>query len=131
MEKLKILAPLMALEYNLNLLVIFGSQVSGHTHEKSDIDIGFLSDINYGPIEIVKMQMDLEQRLAVGPVELVDLKTVPALLLKHVALEGNLLYEKRPHLMARLQIYGVKRTMEAKKLLDLRHLSVIKFLQTH
>jgi len=120
----------LAEEFNLSLVVLFGSQASGKTHSKSDIDFAFLSDRNMSLREIAQMQFDFCKKLKLQDLELVDLKKAPPLLLKQVAQKSILLYEKKPLVFNNFNIYAIKRFMEAKKLLDLRKLSFNKFLQT-
>ena len=127
-EKLKFLGQEMAIKFNLKLLVLFGSQATGRTHKNSDIDIGFLSDRDYGPGEVANMQVGIEQELGTGPVELVDLKSAPSLLQRHVATEGLLLVEREPGIFAQFKITAIKKSMEARKLISLQHLSLVKFL---
>ena len=80
-------------------------------------------------IGIARMQSIFTQKLKLKNLEMVDLKTAPPLLLKKVATESILLYEKEPSLFADFKIYALKYFMEAKKLLDLRKLSLDRFLQ--
>ena len=119
----------LAKKYRLSMIVLFGSQVSGKTHPQSDFDFAFLSEKKMSLIGIARMQSIFTQKLKLKNLEMVDLKTAPPLLLKKVATESILLYEKEPSLFADFKIYALKYFMEAKKLLDLRKLSLDRFLQ--
>lgn len=117
-------------EHRLSLVVLFGSQATGKTHSQSDVDFGFLAEKNMSLGDIAKMQFEFSQEIGIKNLELLDLKTAPPLLLKQVAQKSILLYEKEPSLFAGFKIYCLKRFMEARKLLDLRELSLNKFLKT-
>ncbi len=119
----------LAHKYRLSLVVLFGSQVSGRTHPKSDVDFAFLSEKRMNLIEIAKMHMAFSQKLKLKNLELVDLKTAQPLLLKQVAKQSVLLYEKEPLVFANFKIYALKCFMKAKKLFDLRKSSLNRFLQ--
>ena len=61
-------------------------------------------------------------------IELVDLHGASPLLLKEVARQSVLLYEKEPLEFAQFRIAAFKKYMEAKRLLDLRAASLEKFI---
>lgn len=117
-------------EYNITLLVLFGSQVTGHTHPKSDTDIAFLSSRRLSPSESAGLCFALSQELKIKDLECMDLQMAPAPVLQQVALHGRLLYEREPHAYAQFRIYGLKRAMEAGPLLRLREDSLKLFLQS-
>ncbi len=119
----------LAKKHHFSLVMLFGSQATGKTHLKSDIDIAFLSDKYLNLIDIAKITADFSKELEIGNLELVDMKNASPLLLKQVAQKSTLLYEKEPSMFAEFKIYAFKRFMEAKPLLDLRELSLNKFLQ--
>ena len=121
----------LAEKYNLSLVVLFGSQATGKIHPGSDIDIGFIADKQMGPGDIAGMQLDFEHTMRMGPIECTDLKAVPPLLLKFVAIEGILLYEKTPNLFAEYKIYFLKLYMEASPLFKMRDEHLARFLSTH
>lgn len=119
----------LAKKYRLSMVVLFGSQVSGKTHPLSDVDFAFLSEKRMTLIEIARMQTIFIRELRLKNLEMVDLKTATPLLLKKIADESILLYEKESLLFADFKIYAYKYFMEAKKLIDLRKLSLNRFLQ--
>jgi len=129
-QKIKSEIERLAPKYHLSLVVLFGSQVNNKTHPQSDVDLAFLSREQLRPSDIAKLNFEFSSRLGVKDLELVDLKNAPPLLLKQIAKKSILLYEEEPSLFANFRIYALKRFMEAKKLLDLRELSLNKFLQT-
>lgn len=128
-EQIKPKIKKLAEKHHLSLVVLFGSQATGKIHSQSDTDIAFLSRERMDLIDVSKMTMDFSKELGLGNLELVDMKNASPLLLKQVAQKSILLYEKELSLFADFKIYAYKRFMEAKPLLDLRELSLSKFLQ--
>ncbi len=128
-EQIKPKIEKLAKKHHLSLMVLFGSQATGKIHSQSDIDMAFLPFKRMNLIDVSKMTIDFSKELGVENLELVDMKNASPLLLKQVAQKSILLYEKEPSFFANFKIYAFKRFMEAKPLLDLRELSLNKFLQ--
>lgn len=84
-------------EFGLDLLLLYGSQVSGMVHADSDVDVGYVR--RSGPLAFEEWAWLIEglgPHLPAGGIDLVDLQRVPGLL-RHLACErGRLLYESRP-----------------------------------
>lgn len=129
-EKIKQAMPEFAKKHNLSLVVLFGSQASGKTHLKSDTDIAFLAEKKMSLGEIARMTFELSQEIKIGNIEMTQLNGAQPFLLKQVAEKSILLYEKESSLFAQFKIYAIKRSMEAKKLFNLREASFNKFLKT-
>ena len=127
-DKMKPLIKELAQKYHLLLVVLFGSQARGKTHAQSDVDIAFLSSSPMGLSNVAAMQFEFTQRLHLKDIELVDLHGASPLLLKEVARQSVLLYEKEPLEFAQFRIAAFKKYMEAKRLLDLRAASLEKFI---
>lgn len=130
-DEIKEKASGLAEKYGLDLLLLFGSQVSGKTHKKSDYDLGFISKQYKNLEELVKMEYEISEILKVGKIDLVDLKKAPPLLMKGVADNSLLLYQKEPTLYARFKIYASKLFIEARRLFDLREAVIQKFILSH
>lgn len=128
-ETIKPIVKRLAQGFGLSLVALFGSQASGKTHKKSDVDIAFLSDEKMGLYDIAKMQIEFEQILKIGKIELVDLRNAPPLLLKEIAKNSVLLYERDALALACFKIHAFKRYMESKKLLTLRATALNRFIK--
>lgn len=128
-EKIKSLVKPLAKKYQLSLVVLFGSQVTGKTHAKSDVDFGFISEKKMSLNEIAKMQLEFSQKLKIKDLEFTDLKNVSPFLMKQVSEESILLYEKERSVFNLFKIYAFKLFVEAKPLLELREKSLNKFLK--
>ncbi|MEK7208815.1 MAG: nucleotidyltransferase domain-containing protein [Patescibacteria group bacterium] len=121
----------LAASNGLVLGVLFGSQATGRTHPRSDIDIGFITARRLGLMEIAVLQEKLMVATGYGNIELTDLKNVSPLLLKNIAEEGVLLYEKESGDFDRLKIYGLKLYMEAEPLFKMQTSSILSFIKRH
>jgi len=131
LDKIKEKTAKLAKKYDLDLLVLFGSQVSGRTHKKSDYDIGFISKHPKGLEEEIRMEFELSEDLRVGKIDLVNLKKASPLLMKSVTDNSILLYQREPTLYARFKIYALKLFIEARRLFDLREVVIQKFILKH
>ena len=97
-------------EFDLCLVILFGSQVTGKTHAESDIDLGVLrrgepwqGGQGYGG-EFLQLYSRLSDHFPGIRLDLVDLQRVPGLL-KHIACErGQVLYECEPGVFARFRL---------------------------
>ncbi len=126
----KEIAPL-AREYNIALLVLFGSQASGHTHEKSDIDIGFISQSDPDYRKRYEISCALARLFKHPDVELVHLNAVSPVLKKQAADQGLLLYEEKPLMFEFFKIHANRIYMETKPLRRYRDEYLNRFLQKH
>jgi predicted nucleotidyltransferase len=97
-------------EFDLCLVILFGSQVTGQTHAESDIDLGVHRKGNtwqggkgWGG-EFLELYARLSDRFPGTRLDLVDLQRVPGLL-KHIACErGQVLFESEPGVFARFRL---------------------------
>ena len=92
-------------DYDLDLVILFGSRATGNIHVESDTDIAVLG--RHGPMPADRM-IDLPFRLSEvikpGEIDLVDLERASGLL-RHVACEqGLLLFEASPGLFAQFRL---------------------------
>jgi len=96
----------LAQKYGLDLVVLFGSQATGRTHPKSDVDIGYLSDQALDYQKEFAIQEDLFRLFRRTDVELVNLSRISPVMKKLVSDEGVVLYEREPGLFARFSMYA-------------------------
>lgn len=130
-EDIKREIAIIAKKYELALVVLFGSQATGHTHSKSDIDIGFIAreEIDY------RESYDINRALACvfknTNIEEVNLRNVSPELKKQVAEEGILLYEENSSIFDLFKIHAFRSYMDTKPLRLYRAIRLKKFLQTY
>lgn len=105
-----------AQKHQLSLVVLFGSQATGRTHAKSDIDIGvakktrsFFEEMDVPVIEIENELTDLLHR---DDIEIVNLSAVSPALMRSVVAEGKLLYEETPGVFSDWKLFAARIWME-------------------
>lgn len=92
-------------DFNLDLLILFGSQATGRTHPGSDADVGFVRRRSaLAPEEYAELQARLAPLLPRRELDLVDLGRAPGLL-RHLACErGVVLHEAAPGLFEAFRV---------------------------
>ena len=110
----------LAEKYDLKLVVLFGSQVTGKTHKESDVDVAYLSERKLSFSEEAFLNTDLTEVFRNDAVSLVDLKRASPLLQKQVVMNAIVVYEKTPHLFIEAFLYALRVYEEAQLLFDLR-----------
>lgn len=103
-----------AKRYHLDLIVLFGSKVTGHANDRSDVDIAvrardFTRTFRDWKVEL-RLARDLRDAFS-GPseVDLVVLNRVDSLLLRSVANDGVPLYESRRGAWIEFGLYANRR----------------------
>ena len=106
----------MAEKYGLSLVVLFGSQATGKTHAKSDIDIGvakktrsFFEEMDVPIIEIENELTDLLRR---DDIEIVNLSAVSPALMRSVVEDGKPLYEETSGVFSDWKLFAARIWME-------------------
>lgn len=128
MEQAKKAAETVAKKHGLSFVALFGSQATGRTHEKSDIDIGvakrLTSYFEETPVPMIDIEDELVRVLNRDDIEVVNLSTVSPTLMRSVAEEGVLLYEASMDEFSEWKLFAMKVWRETKWLRDLanRHL---------
>ena len=126
-EKIKEIAE----EHRLKLVVLFGSQATGHTHKKSDVDVGYVANRGIDYRENYDISMKLAPLFKNPDIELVNLYNVSPEFKKQVADEGVVLYESNSMIFDLYKIQAFKMHVENKPLRDLRHASLKNFIASH
>jgi uncharacterized protein len=114
-EKQKDMIKTLVEKYSLRFLLLFGSQVTGQTHAKSDYDIAYLSERVLSIREEGGMISDLMPILNVSDerlINLVNFKTASALLKYSITTNCELLFESEETLLARYQAASYKMYLE-------------------
>jgi len=101
----------LANQYDLKLVILFGSQVSGRIHKESDYDVAYLSEkelsleeesgFMFGLMPILKIR---DERL----VNIVNMKTAGPLMLYSITNKGRVLFEEKPSLFLSFKLYAWK-----------------------
>jgi predicted nucleotidyltransferase len=103
--------------FGINLIVRFGSSVTGRLHRRSDLDLGVL--LGRSPLSLQaygEMLHELQQLFADREVDLVVLNHADPLFLKKVTETCDLVYGS-PRVLQRLKIYAFKRYQDHRRYL--------------
>ncbi len=121
-EKIKAVAE----KYDLEFVVLFGSQATGQTHSKSDIDVAVISrsGVDWG-----QLFMDLSSLFRRNDVEVVNLAMASPTLWRAVARDGQLLYEKTEGFYRRWKIYAWKIWLDTTHLRQARDRRLINWAE--
>jgi len=117
-EKIKL--EKLAAKYELELLVLFGSAVTGKTHKESDADVAYLSKKPLTLREESEMSVALQPILKNRTIDLVNIRMAPPLLLYAITDHGKVLYQSDPLVFYELRAYAFKRYIEAEPLSELK-----------
>ena len=116
-----------ARKYGLDMVVLFGSQATGRTHSKSDVDIGYTAPQSLELDVRFKITNEFSRLLQRDDVEFVDLRRISPVMKKIIADEGVALYERIPGMFALFRMYAFKLYVETKALRELRYRSLEHF----
>lgn len=121
-EKIKYIKKL-AQKYSLELLLLFGSQVTGKTHKESDFDFGYLSRRRLNlewEGRLINDLLFLVEKHDERTINLVNIKKANPLLLYAMTSRTQLLFEKKPAMFAALRAYAFKKYVETKPLYKMK-----------
>ncbi len=108
-------------KYNLELLLLFGSRVTGKVHKESDYDIGYASGRRLDLDDEGRLINDLMGVIGADDervINLVSIKKAKPLLLYAITSSCQVLYEKEPTVFARLRAFAFKQYVETKPLYE-------------
>ena len=106
--------------YNIKMMVVFGSQISGKTHQGSDLDIGIL--LNQEPSSyhsLLNVQSELKKVFSKFKIDLRYLHNTTPYFLFEAVYKGELLYGSN-YEYAKLCAKAFKQFVDIKPLRDLR-----------
>lgn len=78
-------------KHRLSFILIHGSQVSGKTHAKSDIDIAVMQKKAGGELDSLELYKDFGKTFKTDKIDIVDLKRANPLLMFTIARKSRLL----------------------------------------
>lgn len=117
-----------AKEYNLRLVLLFGSEVSGKVHQRSDIDIAVMfGEAATADERLLDLIADLRGIFAEGEVDLSLINGADPLFLKKI-LENCELVSGEPRSLAELKMYAFRRYIDHKSYLRLEKQYVRRLL---
>ena len=117
------IAPI-AKKYRLDFVVLFGSQATGRTHPKSDVDIGVIS---HDKFDIIKFATDMDKVFKRDDVTAVDLSRASPTLMYAIVHDGKILYERERALFMKWKFYAIRTWMETDWLRQLSYKNLIEW----
>jgi predicted nucleotidyltransferase len=106
--------------YHLSLVVLFGSQSTGHTHAESDIDVAYVAEHPLTVEQEVHLNYELTNTFQIDRVDTVNIHHAPPLLMRRIFDEGTPLYQKTGQEFFRYRLYAMRRFIEAQPLYAIR-----------
>jgi predicted nucleotidyltransferase len=111
----------------LQLVLLFGSALTGNMHKGSDIDLAFLYD---KPVDVVSLTNRVLRLLHRDAVDVVDLRSANPLLRFSVAQKGRPLYERSPGMFNEFCSLAFRMYVDSKKLRDGQAKVIKDFLES-
>ena len=111
------------------LVILFGSQATGHTRPGSDVDVAVLSDEPLTLADKVSLSQDVAKELLVSEdtIDFVDIQTASPLLQQLISTHGKLLRGSADDWL-RFRVLAWKRYLNTAKFRRLREQSLMKSL---
>ena len=113
-------------KHGLDFVVLFGSQATGRTHSKSDVDVGVISHEKF---DILKLMTDLDKVFERDDVTAVDLSKSSPTLMYEVVHDGKLLYEREQASFLKWKFYAIKIWMDTDWLRRLAYKNLIEWAE--
>ena len=123
-EKIKQIAQ----KYNLKLVLLFGSQVSGYLNRESDVDIAFLPSKKLTFKQDYTLNYEFTNVFGTDKVDTVNLKTAPPLLMKQIIDNCQILYQLKPMVFDYFEAYARQRYQEAAPLFEMTEKAIKRFV---
>ena len=110
----------LAKEYQINLMILFGSYLTENYNENSDIDLAIqVDDINLIKTERLKILNQISALFNYHEIDLVLLNYADPLLKFNIACDGKLIYEKKSGLFNIFKVRAMSEHHDAKKFYQL------------
>lgn len=114
----KTLIQKIAQEYSLELVLLFGSRVSGRIRKDSDFDIAYLSIKKLDLMQEAQLILQLAQVFKSENIDLVNLKNADPLINYSIFNECQVIFEINPMIFSTLRVYSFKKYIENKFLYE-------------
>lgn len=110
----------------LQLVLLFGSAVTGKMHKQSDIDLAFLFD---KPVDILTLTNKVIRLLNTDNIDVIDLRRASPLLKFSIVKNGRLIYEKEQGIFNEFYSLAFRRYIDTKKMRVAQAKAIEYFLQ--
>lgn len=118
----------LAERYGLKFILLFGSKADESDTSESDTDIAVYSDHVLSEEEKINIVFELSFLLKTEEIDLVDIKTAPALLKKKIFDNYKILFVKEPFLLYQIELSVLHEYEENKILYKMRDEKLREFV---
>ena len=118
----------LAEKYGLTLLVLFGSQVTGAMHSKSDVDIAVLGSKDFDRFALAN---DLDKVFGRDDVEVVDMNRASPTMMYVLIRDGEALYENARGAFMKWKFYAIREWLDTAWLRKLGNRKLIEWSTTY
>lgn len=121
-------------KYSLKLILLFGSQIKGKTHQESDYDIAYLADKNLSFEDEGNIIIELTRIIKIKDERLINLSNIRkagAFLLKEIFDRHQILFYEDKNIYDSYKIFAIKNFLENRPLFDLRDSLIEKYFVNH
>lgn len=126
-EQAKKAAEAIAKKHGLSFVALFGSQATGRTHAKSDIDIAVLG---FKEVDRIKIANELDKILQRDDTEVVILNDATPTMMYVVARDGKVLYENGAGRFTAWKLYAMREWRDTAWLRVLRDRKLMEWAKT-
>lgn len=103
----------LAKKYQLKLILLFGSRVTGKTHKESDFDVAYLPEKNLSFDEETDINLQFIGIFSHDRIDTVDLRKASPLLLYGIFKNCQVLFAEDDLIFYRYRVYILKKYIEA------------------
>lgn len=105
-------------EYELDLIILFGSRARNQIHKDSDTDIAIRGQKKMSLNQILEISTRLSE--CFPSTDVADIRAVSPLLLGAIAKDAVLLFERKQSLFSEFRVYAINMFMDFQPYFDLR-----------
>ena len=120
----------LAAKYGLKLVLLFGSQARGETHEESDVDVAVLGERLLTEGEMITINYECTLIFRTNDVDTTNLSCASPLLQRRIIDEAEVLYDKTGHEYSAFESAAIQRYAEAGPLYAITREKNKAFLET-
>jgi predicted nucleotidyltransferase len=118
----------LARKYNLDVILIFGSQARGEARRGSDMDIALYGRQTFSETEKIQLIYEFCEIFHMDDIDLVDLRSASPLLKKEVLSSYKILFQKDPMLLYQLEMANLHELKELEVLDKIRRERLEEFV---
>ncbi len=103
---------------NLDLIMVFGSQIKGTANKESDIDIGIYRVSGLNLDDKINLSNSFAKIFETDKLDINIISSNSPLLMREILVEGKILYQKEKKIVDKLKLYAWKLLAESKPFRD-------------